>query len=276
MFVQTIIFSVLWKISLSARILAVFHLSSYSQQSISLPITKELSLRGHEVVVFTSHPLKDRSLVNLTEIDLSYLRKYYSGKDGLQKQLTTNQSFENYVRNFYNFDKFLSESVLNNADFQKMYRDPNEKFDLIFIHGLSPTFHILGKRFKAPVIGITSLPATISNHESVGNVVSQLIYSNMIDWHFEKTELIKKVLNLFHFIWYKYYYNWHIIPTYDAMVRKALDDDMPSLSILEKNVSFMYINDHPILHKVRPSVPTILYLNQIHIKPVKPLPEVRY
>lgn len=55
----------------SARILGVFTVASISHQTVFQPIWKELSLRGHNVTVVTPNPLRDPSLINLIEIDVS-------------------------------------------------------------------------------------------------------------------------------------------------------------------------------------------------------------
>ncbi|KAF5275158.1 hypothetical protein FQA39_LY18665 [Lamprigera yunnana] len=54
-----------------ANILAIMPTPSYSHQVPFQPIWKELSLRGHQVTTITTDPVKDPSLVNLKEIDLS-------------------------------------------------------------------------------------------------------------------------------------------------------------------------------------------------------------
>lgn len=51
---------------------------SISHQVIFQPIWKELSLRGHKVTVITPNPLKDPTLTNLTEIDISYMYEHMS------------------------------------------------------------------------------------------------------------------------------------------------------------------------------------------------------
>lgn len=43
----------------SARILCVFQMAAVSHHQVFQPIWRELSLRGHEVVVITPYPLKE-------------------------------------------------------------------------------------------------------------------------------------------------------------------------------------------------------------------------
>lgn len=48
----------------SARILCVFQMAAVSHHQVFQPIWKELSLRGHQVVVVTPYPLKDPGNLN--------------------------------------------------------------------------------------------------------------------------------------------------------------------------------------------------------------------
>lgn len=58
-------------VSQCANILFVTIFPNPSRQALFQPIWKELSLRGHNVVVITPNPLRDEKLTNLTEIDIS-------------------------------------------------------------------------------------------------------------------------------------------------------------------------------------------------------------
>src|SRR5699024_6098381 len=73
-----IIFGVLLSIicAESANILCFFSFPSYSHQIVYQAIWKELSLRGHNVVVITPNPLNDTTLGNLTEIDVEFSYKF--------------------------------------------------------------------------------------------------------------------------------------------------------------------------------------------------------
>lgn len=53
-----------------ARILAIASLPSYSHQRSFSPLWKELSLRGQQVTLLTTNPVNNKTLVNLTEVDL--------------------------------------------------------------------------------------------------------------------------------------------------------------------------------------------------------------
>ena len=68
------------KFAYCARILGVVPIPSYSHQIVYRPIWRELSLRGHQVVVMTTDPMKDPALTNLTEIDWHFAYGLYNIK----------------------------------------------------------------------------------------------------------------------------------------------------------------------------------------------------
>ncbi|KAJ8959692.1 hypothetical protein NQ318_021883 [Aromia moschata] len=65
-------------ISYCANILGIMPTPSYSHQIVYTPLWKELSLRGHNVTVITTNPVRDPKLVNLTEIDIHFVYTYFA------------------------------------------------------------------------------------------------------------------------------------------------------------------------------------------------------
>nr|CAH7719940.1 unnamed protein product [Callosobruchus chinensis] len=53
---------------------------------------------------------------------------------------------------FYDLSEKIQEAVLQNEEFQKLYKDPNAKFDLLISEALHPGMYSLAGRFKVPVI----------------------------------------------------------------------------------------------------------------------------
>lgn len=70
---RVLIFCALLSFAQCANILFVTSFPSHSHQVMFQPVWKELSLRGHNVIAITPNPLRDESLTNLTEVDISKL-----------------------------------------------------------------------------------------------------------------------------------------------------------------------------------------------------------
>lgn len=63
-------------------------------------------------------------------------------------------------------------------------------------------------------------------------------------------------------------------PTADRIARKYLGNDIPYIEDIARNMSLLLLTTNPILYTPRPTIPTIISLEFIHIQPVKPLPNV--
>lgn len=53
-----------------------------------------------------------------------------------------------------------------------------------------------------------------------------------------------------------------------------MGQDLPYIEDIARNMSLLFVTTNPIVDIPRPMVPTIISLEHIHIKPVKPLPKV--
>lgn len=134
-----------------AKILGVTYIATNSHQAFFNSIWKELSIRGHEVTAMTVIPLRDSSLTNLTEIDVSNLFEIFSRYD-FSKEL----AHQNYFWDLISFSKILMEEfvdlLLTNRKVKELIRSDSE-FDLIIAEVHDATVYAFGERFKAPVIG---------------------------------------------------------------------------------------------------------------------------
>lgn len=112
-----------------ANILGFFGVPSISHQQVYQAIWKELSLRGHKVTVVTPDPLRDPSLTNLTEIDVSYSYETFH-----------NYSLKKFSKPVSHWDFFeMVEAVvtpINDVQFGhpeviKLLEDKTKQFDVV-------------------------------------------------------------------------------------------------------------------------------------------------
>lgn len=138
-------------ITYSAKILGVFSVPSFSHQQIFLRIGKELSLRGHEVTLITSHPMRDNTLKNLTEIDIGHITKFLENKR-FDKILSNENSLWSIMNELRDTFDILAEAIFETKEVHDLINS-NKKFDLVMAESHDPVFFCFGPKFSAPVIG---------------------------------------------------------------------------------------------------------------------------
>lgn len=142
----------------SANILGVFPVPSFSHQKAFLNLVKELSFRGHQITIVTTDPLKDKSLINLTEIDMSHLYEFLDNK-GFYKTLSSDKSLWSVLNGLRDTFDATAESIFETKEMQHLINS-NIHFDLIIVESHDAVFFALGNKFSAPVIGKYSIPSS--------------------------------------------------------------------------------------------------------------------
>ncbi|XP_068918277.1 UDP-glucosyltransferase 2-like isoform X1 [Tenebrio molitor] len=257
----------------AARILGAVFTPSYSHQLAFQPIWKELSLRGHQVTVLTTNPMKDPSLTNLTEIDLSV--SYEIMKSHKTDELLSNSQESIAVR----FSKYMealhvtADKQLSHPEVQALIHNKKEQFDLLMVEAIYPTQMSLSWWFQIPFIGLISLDAPSRIHAAVGNPVHPVLYPEY-DLPFYRNLTFWERLFSTLFMWFMSWYSeHHLHPREDTTIRKYFGDDVPSVAEIQKNMSMLFINVNPIFHNIRPLVPaTVQVGGGIHLQKPKPLP----
>lgn len=256
-----------------AKILGVFPTPSISHQVVFQPIWKELSLRGHQVTVITPNPLNDPGLTNLTEIDVSSSYRHLSEMVATFKIEQTHWDFLSIMADNHDImwkDIFEHPSVIS------LLNDTNASFDLVIGEFLHSTVIAFAYRFKTPFIAVASLSLLATGHNAVGIPAHPVLYPDILTTFGEDMTFYEKVDAVLYDIKSKYDYYNVFIPLYDKFARKYFGEDMPSLAILERNVSMVFLNTNPVIHGARPYPPGVIELGKMHIKPKKPLPKVRF
>ncbi|CAH0559942.1 unnamed protein product [Brassicogethes aeneus] len=256
-----------------ANILFFASAPSYSHQSMYQPVWKELSLRGHKVVAITPNPLRDSTLTNLTEIDMSSMYetiKKLVPKQGLQKLLEKPSFFMVFRKDpimTYLFSKY-SELFFQHENMQKFLKE-DRQFDVVVEEWIYPTFAALGAKYNAPLIGISSLGAPIPALDTVGNP-SHPVYAPDHNLPVGRDMTFReRLMSGLWAVYVRVLYHLVVLPREDALARKYLGDDLPYLGDIERNVSLILLNRNPVFHRVMPMVPTVIelgYMNRSQTK----------
>lgn len=257
-----------------SRILGIFQFPSLSHQLVYQALWRELSLRGHQVTVVTPFPLRDETLVNLTEIDISEVIDIVPPAEAIDVTMSKDAPSTEIMKAFYSLSEKIQEGVFMNEEFSRLYKSPSAEFQVVITEALHPGMYSLSGRFKAPSIGISSLGVVVASHESVGNTIHPVLYPDMNLGNHDDLTLMEKLHSLYFSMWLIYYYNYHVIPNADIIARRYLGDDIPYLEDIGRKVSVLFINTNPIIYNVRPNIPTVIPLGLMHLRPPKKLPQV--
>ncbi|KAF5280449.1 hypothetical protein FQR65_LT03258 [Abscondita terminalis] len=256
----------------SVNILGVFLFPSISHQVVFQPIWKELSLRGHKLTVLTPNPLKDSLLTNLTEIDLSFAYDIVK-KTRMQDSINKDCAMTDIIRNVHKLLSSLVEAELKYDLVQALLRDESQKFDLVIVEYLHPTFTALSAKYKCPLIGISSLNTFITGHDALGNPSHPVLNPDLLLPFSRASTFYDRLYSVFFSIWIRYEYYYNLLPEQDKVARKYISNNIPYLGDIEKNMSLLFLNVNPILHGIRPNVPAVIELGKIHLQNPKPLPK---
>ncbi|VEN48657.1 unnamed protein product, partial [Callosobruchus maculatus] len=197
-----LLFPTLWTLVGCARILGVFQIPSYSHQTVFQPIWKELSLRGHQVTVITPNPLKDPSLVNLTEIDVSQtVSDIFLGLN-LTVFMSNEQSFHAKIKKIFELNYELAGALLSNEQFIKVYNNTDAQFDVVLAQTFfSPALYAVAAKLSAPLVGIASLGAWVGGHQAMGNPVVPSLYSEIIFPYHGGRTFSRRFKNTLYYVW---------------------------------------------------------------------------
>lgn len=132
----------------SANILFFTIVPSLSHQLFLRSIFRELSLRGHNVTAVTTDPLRDKTLVNLTEIDVGFLHDKFKL---LSEEFPAEQSLFYTVYRILFYTRVATQSIYEKEHVLNVLK--YQQFDLVIVENVSPlAFAIVGNT-KTPLIG---------------------------------------------------------------------------------------------------------------------------
>nr|XP_034195551.1 2-hydroxyacylsphingosine 1-beta-galactosyltransferase-like [Osmia lignaria] len=250
------------------RILIITQAPFYSHESVMRSLGLALHKRGHEIVMITSFPTKNLSLINFTEIDFSenYDRslnfKFHDDIFNYPSIMGINMHIKNYL---YNFTRYFFE----HPDVQKIYRkNSKEKIDLIiaesaYSHGVFYVARVL----NIPVIGTTTLDFH-AHHSYMWGIPP--LPSHLSHWEFDgliepNMSLCLKVRNFIYTMLVLHdWYNFEVEQVH-ALVKSYLGNDTPSFSELRRNISLFLVNHDLLLGFAKPVTPNVIYFNGFHI-----------
>lgn len=270
---RSIIVLVIVRFCFGAKILSILLMHCKSHQQVYHSIWSELSLRGHEVTVFTPVPQKNASLTNLTEIDLSEHYKKLLATDVISGDIQKENFLIYRYWVLFNDLQPLVEAHLTAAK-HLFYK--NQEFDLILTETFHPLVYAFGCRFNVPIIGMSSLGVLLNTFDAIANPSHPIVNPGLLTNFANDNNFFEKLSRTFNYhVWYRIFYHWYILPKTDKIAKQFYPECPYYIGDIEKNLSLVLTLNNPFLHPIRPNVPSIIELDRVHLKPSKPLPLVK-
>ncbi|KAJ8912888.1 hypothetical protein NQ315_011211 [Exocentrus adspersus] len=255
----------------AANILGIFMVPSYSHQVVYQPIWRELSLRGHKVTVYTPNPLKDPTLTNLTEIDLSFSYDIWNkfGSSNFDKHSKIEET-----KGVFTAFHAVFEAQMSSPEMQKLLASKNkEKYDLFLVEYLYPSMYPFKDVFDCPMVGISSLPLTATGLEAMGNLKHPVLDPEFLLTFSTDLSFRERVTSVLFHTLIKINYVLSLGPKLNAEARKFFGPETRDVIAVARDASLVLGNFNYITQNVRPNVPAFVELAGIHLKPPQPLPK---
>ncbi|XP_060535191.1 UDP-glycosyltransferase UGT5-like isoform X2 [Cylas formicarius] len=250
----------------SARILGIFMNPSHSHQSYFQPIWKELSLRGHQVTVYTPKPLNDPRLTNLTEYNINLRDELHSKKF----DSPDSNGYTNIINRLFRYaDEQLShpavKDLIKNVD--------NRTYDLLLVEFLFPSYYPLKDVYKVPMVGLVSLPPGLYALENLGMIRNPLLDPDVMLPFSSTSELKQRLLSWVCDWAFKIMNTVYFIPRINGQARKHFGENARDVTEIAEEVSLVISDTSFLLHNVKPVLPALVPVAGIHLKPNNPLPD---
>ncbi|KAF2886890.1 hypothetical protein ILUMI_19283, partial [Ignelater luminosus] len=255
----------------SARILGIVSTPSFSHQIVFRPLWRELSLRGHNLTVLTTDPMRDTTLTNLTEIDMGILyKKWQDSNLNEMSDLRFLEMMEKFIT--LNYD--LTEEQLLLPEIQELLKSETAHFDLLIIEPFCAAMMAFAERFDCPLIQMFSLDAPTFNYHTFGNPSNPVLNPDFMLPFSEKLNFFERLLSSLYVVWVKYLSNYRVGPIQQALIEKHFGSDYPPFSEISKRTSLMFVNTDTVFHPLRPLLPSVIQIGGgTHLTPIKPLPK---
>ncbi|KAL6257012.1 hypothetical protein P5V15_011948 [Pogonomyrmex californicus] len=249
------------------RIFVIMVAPFESHLTVHRSLCLALHKRGHELVVLTTHPIKDSTLQNYTEIAIS-------------QHVAINEQFKRisqmplieFLKNIARLANKHVRLLFKDPDFIKFYNS-NEKFDAIIIEQISCyVINVLAHKFNAPLIGTLTLGLHNYHRYIFGGPI---LSSHPSNWEFdvlseEQPSIWQRLWNFIDTWRTIYFYINEAIGDGDEIAKEYFGNDIPKIADIMKNMSLMLVNEHPIYTYPRPEQPNVMFFSGIHIQKTPP------
>lgn len=257
-----------------SRILISVPYGTKSYQNMYVPLVKELSHRGHHITVITNY--KNSELANTENVHQIVMDKlvidmspYPNPFEALLSLPLKLKSMSIGMANMYNQPRIITETIYEDERIKQLMVE--DHFDLVMV---SITFNAgsypLAWHFKAPVIMLTPNALFPGVIESLGGEEDPSHIPFFLSRFTNKMNLLQRTINTFATKMFSYFIHQCHYSTIQSIVQRAMPN-IPPIRELEKNISLVFTNTHPVINYARTMPPQIVEVGGMHGRPAQPL-----
>lgn len=164
------------------------------------------------------------------------------------------------------------DSMLSDPETQQFLRS-GRHFDLLILDGAFPDCAVgLAHHFKAPFMYINTVGFHLAAVSLSGSPVPYATTPFLSRGFTDRMTLLQRAENTFFHTIFWFFNNWLMMPLVQNVLNKHFPN-MPSITSMTKNVSFILQNSHHTLTYSRPYLPNVAEIACIHCKEARPLPK---
>lgn len=255
----------------ASKILVVVPIPSRSHVILFESLVAELGKRGHQVTYISAHNLP-KPAPNVTEI---VVNTQITGPDGKALDFLSIKDMTplDNVLALVNLGLQVTEMLLKDQTFQEfLKRKP--QFDLLLSEAFlsEGLMSGLSRYFNVPNIGYATFMPSYWTNYMVGNVAPTSHIPDPLLGHPYRMNFRERLENFVFTTFAEFYQKTIYMPKQDALMRRYFGNDHPYVADIIKNTSLLLINDHFSTSFPRPSVPNMVGIAGVHVRPPKPLP----
>jgi glucuronosyltransferase len=169
-------------------------------------------------------------------------------------------------------DHTLNSSAIKNV----LNQGRREPFDLIIVEQFNSDCMLgVAHKLNAPVIGLSSCNIMPWHFPRIGLPYEPGFYPTTFIGGSDHMSFGKRISNWFTFVYMNVMYRLFVQSGTNDLLRRRFGEDFPSLEILSKQVSMMFVNQHYALSGAKHLSPNVIELGGIHIEKPHPLDPVK-
>lgn len=255
----------------SASILALFSSLSPPDQLVFRGYLTLLAQEGHSIVVMTPYPGQFKYVKKIVELDVSEESTPYW--EEFKVLVTNTDDYFPRLKAMNEYSLKLAIAQLKSKQMTALFINPEIKFDLVITEADVPFLYAVADKYQAPHIAITTSTGKLHQYEAKGNPMHPFLFPDVYSLYHGNLTIWQKISELRRYYEIRNEYYNHYLPLSELAAKKILGLNR-SLEEVESDIDFLFIASNPLLVGVRPVVPTITYVDRMHINPEQNLPKV--
>ncbi|XP_057374694.1 UDP-glucosyltransferase 2-like [Daphnia carinata] len=258
-----------------SRILISSPYGTKSYHNMYVPLVTELSRRGHHITVITNYKSSElENTENVRQIVMDKLiidmSPYPNPFDALLSTRLMLKSMSIGIASMYNQPRIITETMYEDERIKQLMAE--DDFDLVMI---SITFNAgsypLAWHFKAPIIMLTPNAIFPGVIEALGGEEEPSHIPFFLSRFTNKMNLLQRTVNTLATKLFGYFIHQCHHSTIHSIVKERVMPNIPPLEELEKNISLVFTNTHPVVNYARTMPPQIVEVGGMHCRPAQPL-----